>query len=44
MVPLWGGADLEIEGSLGERVEFISFDILSLSFVDSELPQISPSI
>ena len=36
--------DLETEGSLGDRVEFISFDILSLSFLDSELPQISPSI
>ena len=36
--------DLETEGSLGDRVEFISFDILSLSFVDNERPQISPSI
>ena len=36
--------DLETEGSLGDRVEFISFDILSLSFVDNELPQISPFI
>ena len=35
---------MEIEGSLGDWVEFISFDILSLSFVDSELPHISPSI
>ena len=35
---------METEGSLGDRVEFISFNILSLSFVDSELPQILPSI
>ena len=36
--------DLETEGSLGNWVEFILFDILSLSSVDSELLQISPSI
>ena len=36
--------DLETEGSLGNLVEFILFDILSLSSVDSELLQISPSI
>ena len=35
---------METEGSLGDRVEFISFNILSLSYVDSELPQILPSI
>ena len=44
MVPLWDDTDLETEGSFEDWVEFISFDILSLSFVDSELPQISPSI
>ena len=36
--------DLETEGSLRNLVEFILFDILSLSSVDSELLQISPSI
>ena len=44
MAPLWSGADLEIEGSLGNWVKFILLDIPSLNSVCSELPQISPSI
>ena len=44
MVPLRSDADLETEGSFKNRVEFILFDILSLNFVGSELPQTSPSI
>ena len=44
MVPLRSGVDLETEGSFGNRVEFILFDILSLNSVGSELPQTSPSI
>ena len=44
MAPLWSSADLEVEGPLGNWVKFILFDILSLSFVHGEFPQISPSI
>ena len=44
MAPLWSGADLEVEGSLGNWAKFILLDILSLSFVCGELPQISPFI
>ena len=44
MAPLWSGADLEIEGSLGNWVKFILLDIPSLNSVCSEFPQISPSI
>ena len=44
MAPLWSGADLETEDSLGNGVEFILLDILSLNSVHSELSQISPSI
>ena len=44
MVPLGSGPDLETEGSLRNRMEFILLDILSLNSVGSELPQISLSI
>ena len=44
MAPLWSGADLAVEGSFGNWAKFISLDIPSLSFVRSELPQISSSI
>ena len=44
MAPLWSGADLEVEGSLGNWAKFILLDIPSLSFVCGKLPQISPSI
>ena len=44
MAPLWSGADLAVEGSLGNWAKFISLDIPSLSFVRGEFPQISPSI
>ena len=38
MAPLWSGADLAVEGSLGNWAKFISLDIPSLSFVRSEFP------
>ena len=44
MAPLWSGADLEVEGFLGNWTKFILFDIPSLSFVCGELPQILPFI
>ena len=44
MAPLWSGADLAVEGSLGIWAKFISLDIPSLSFVRGEFPQISLSI
>ena len=44
MAPLRNGADLAVEGSLGNWAKFILLDIPSLSFVRSELPQISSSI
>ena len=44
MVYLWSGADLETEGSFGNRVEFILFYILPLNSMGNEFPQISPFI
>ena len=44
MATLLSGADLEVEGSLGNLAKFILLNIPSLSFVCGELPQISPSI
>ena len=44
IAPLWSGADLEVEGSLGNWAKFILLDIPSLSFECDELPQILPSI
>ena len=44
MAPLWSSADLEVVGSLGNWAKFILFDIPSLSFVNGEFFQISPSI
>ena len=44
MAPLRNGANLAVEGSLGNLVKFILLNIPSLSFVRGELPQISSSI
>ena len=38
MVPLWSGADLVVEGFLGNWEGFISFGIPSLSFVHGKFP------
>ena len=38
MSPLWSGADLEVEGSFGNWVKFISLDIPSLSFLRGKFP------
>ena len=44
MAPLGSGADLAVEGSLGNLAKFILLNIPSLSFVRGELPQTSSSI